>query len=178
MFFSFVNSAQMTMLCSKSSTISFSLSLFLFTTSFISAHTITTSQTLSDNRNDTLISSNGAFALGFYSPRSSKNRYVGIWYNNNMRDKTVVWVANRDDPLPDRSGVLRVVPPGRLLLLNNSTNANIWSTNTSRNAQHSPLARLLDSGNLVVVDESDESNMIWQSFDYPTDTFLPGVSMP
>ncbi|KAG6392227.1 hypothetical protein SASPL_146440 [Salvia splendens] len=165
----------MNMLC-RSSTISFRLSLFLLTTSFISAHTITTSQTLSDNRNDTLVSSNGAFALGFYSPASSRNRYVGIWYNN-MKDKTVVWVANRDDPLPDRSGVLKVIEPGRLLLLNNATKATIWSANISRSAQHSPLARLLDSGNLVVVDESDESNIIWQSFDYPTDTFLPGMKL-
>ncbi|KAG6385519.1 hypothetical protein SASPL_154355 [Salvia splendens] len=162
----------------SNSTSRFGLCLFLLTTSFISAHTndtIYTSQILRDNHNDTLISSTGAFALGFFSPGSSKNRYVGIWYNN-IQDKTVVWVANRDDPLTDRSGVLRVIEPGRLLLLNGATNATIWFTNISSTV-HVPLARLLDSGNLVVVDENDESIIIWQSFDYPTNTFLPGMKL-
>ncbi|KAL1567079.1 hypothetical protein AAHA92_02599 [Salvia divinorum] len=168
----------MNMICRSSNTTKFGLCLFLLTTSFMSARTsdtINTSQILSDNRNDTLMSSTGALALGFYSPGNSKNRYVGIWYND-IKDKTVVWVANRDYPLTDRSGVLRVIEPGRLLLLNNATNATIWSANISSTV-HAPLARLLDSGNLVVVDENDESNIIWQSFDYPTDTFLPGMKL-
>ncbi|XP_042038396.1 G-type lectin S-receptor-like serine/threonine-protein kinase At4g27290 [Salvia splendens] len=137
--------------------------------------TIYTSQILRDNHNDTLISSTGAFALGFFSPGSSKNRYVGLWYNN-IQDKTVVWIANRDDPLTDRSGVLRVIEPGCLLLLNSATNATVWSANIS-SIVHPPLARLLESVNLIVVDENDESNIIWQSFDYPTDTFLPGMKL-
>ncbi|KAL1567080.1 G-type lectin S-receptor-like serine/threonine-protein kinase0 [Salvia divinorum] len=163
---------------SSSSTTKCGLCLFLLTTFFISARTsdtINTSQILSDNSNDILISSTGAFALGFYSPGNSKNRYVGIWYND-IKDKTVVWVANRDHPLTDRSGVLRVIEPGRLLLLNSATSATIWSANISSTVQ-APLARLLDSGNLVVADENDESNIIWQSFDYPTDTFLPGMKL-
>ncbi|XP_057790528.1 G-type lectin S-receptor-like serine/threonine-protein kinase At4g27290 [Salvia miltiorrhiza] len=156
----------------------FYLCLFLFTTWFFSAHTtdtIDTSQILSDNRDDTLISSSGVFALGFFSPGSSKNRYVGIWYNN-IKDKTVVWIANRDHPLTDRSGTLRLIEPGGRLLLLNATNATIWAANVSRSA-HTPLARLLDSGNLVVTDANDEKNIIWESFDYPTDTFLPGMKL-
>lgn len=34
---------------------------------------------------------------------------------------------------------------------------------------------LLDSGNLVYSDE--EGNIIWQSFEFPTDTFLPGMKI-
>ncbi|XP_057791076.1 G-type lectin S-receptor-like serine/threonine-protein kinase At4g27290 [Salvia miltiorrhiza] len=165
----------MNMICSSR----FSLCLFLFTTSFFSIHTtdtIDTSQTVSDSRDDTLISSNGAFALGFYSPGSSKNRYVGIWYNN-IKDKTVVWVANRDNPLTDRSGTLRVIEPGGRLLLLNATNATIWAANVSSSGVHTPVARLLDSGNLIVTDANDEKNIVWQSFDYPTDTFLPGMKL-
>nr|GMC54414.1 G-type lectin S-receptor-like serine/threonine-protein kinase At4g27290 [Ipomoea batatas] len=39
--------------------------------------------------------------------------------------------------------------------------------------------QLLDSGNLVVRDAGDENpeNFFWQSFDYPTDTYLPGMKM-
>ncbi|THG12606.1 hypothetical protein TEA_029443 [Camellia sinensis var. sinensis] len=33
---------------------------------------------------------------------------------------------------------------------------------------------LLDNGNFVIRDTLDSSNVIWQSFDYPTDTYLPG----
>ncbi|KAG6385521.1 hypothetical protein SASPL_154357 [Salvia splendens] len=42
---------------------------------------------------------------------------------------------------------------------------------------HAPIARLLDSGNLIVMDETNESSILWQSFDYPTDTFLPGMKL-
>ncbi|XP_057790530.1 G-type lectin S-receptor-like serine/threonine-protein kinase At4g27290 isoform X2 [Salvia miltiorrhiza] len=165
----------MNMMCSSR----IHLSLFLFTTSFFSIHTtdtIDTSHTLSDNRDDTLISSNGDFALGFFSLGSSKNRYVGIWYNN-IKDKTVVWIANRDNPLTDRSGTLRVVQPGGPLLLLNATNATIWSANVSSSSLRTPLARLLDTGNLIVTDANDDNNFIWQSFDYPTDTLLAGMKL-
>ncbi|CAL5342635.1 unnamed protein product [Camellia sinensis] len=33
---------------------------------------------------------------------------------------------------------------------------------------------LLDNGNFIVRDKLDSSNVIWQSFDYPSDTWLPG----
>ncbi|XP_060672906.1 G-type lectin S-receptor-like serine/threonine-protein kinase CES101 isoform X2 [Ziziphus jujuba] len=35
-------------------------------------------------------------------------------------------------------------------------------------------AKLLDSGNLILM---DGQKTIWQSFDYPTDTFLPGMNL-
>ncbi|GJU44907.1 ribonuclease H-like domain-containing protein, partial [Tanacetum coccineum] len=37
-----------------------------------------------------------------------------------------------------------------------------------------PVAQLLSTENLVVR-ESDQKNYVWQSFDYPGDTFLPGM---
>ncbi|XP_047965113.1 G-type lectin S-receptor-like serine/threonine-protein kinase At4g27290 [Salvia hispanica] len=156
----------------------FYLSLFVFTACVFSTQTsdtINASQTVSDSSDDRLVSSTGAFALGFFSPGSSKNRYIGIWYNK-IEEKTVVWVANRDNPLIDRSGRLLVIQPGRLLLLN-ATNATIWSANISTTTAQAPLARLLDTGNLVVTDANGANDFIWQSFDYPTDTFLPGMKL-
>ena len=38
----------------------------------------------------------------------------------------------------------------------------------------SPLLQLLDTGNLVVTDGNSE-DYLWQSFDYPSDTMLPGM---
>ncbi|KAH6775705.1 S-locus lectin protein kinase family protein [Perilla frutescens var. hirtella] len=143
-------------------------------------NTINTTQILRDN-GESLISSGGIFELGFFSPNNSENRYVGIWYKK-ITVKTVVWIANRNNPLTDRSGMLRVIDSGALLLLN-ATNTTIWSTdsnnNTSSSKQIAFVARLLDSGNLVVTDANDENpeNYLWQSFDYPTDTSLPGMKL-
>ncbi|KAJ1434828.1 S-locus glycoprotein domain [Sesbania bispinosa] len=54
----------------------------------------------------------------------------------------------------------------------------IWFTNSSRSIQE-PIAKLLDSGNLVLMDgkNNDSFSYIWQSFDYPTDTMLPGMKL-
>ncbi|KAL8046476.1 hypothetical protein ABFX02_08G179700 [Erythranthe guttata] len=73
---------------------------------------------------------------------------------------------------------MRVVEPGILVLVND-TNGIIWSTNTSRTVQN-PIAQLLDSGNLVVKDansDDDREGFLWQSFDHPTDTLLPGMKL-
>ncbi|PON49900.1 Tyrosine-protein kinase [Parasponia andersonii] len=42
-----------------------------------------------------------------------------------------------------------------------------------------PLVQLLDNGNLVLRDEKEENseNYWWQSFDYPSDTFLSGMKL-
>ncbi|XP_008346134.2 G-type lectin S-receptor-like serine/threonine-protein kinase At4g27290 [Malus domestica] len=124
---------------------------------------------------ETVVSTGGTFELGFYSPDASNRRYVGIWYKK-ISVTTIVWVANRDTPLTDLSGVLKVTNPGILVLNHNMST--VWSSNTSKTAQN-PVARLLDSGNLVVIDRSDDDseNFLWQSFDYPGDTFLPGMKL-
>ncbi|KAI3457035.1 hypothetical protein Pfo_013698 [Paulownia fortunei] len=127
---------------------------------------------------ETLVSSGGSFVLGFFSPGNSTNWYVGIWYKN-ITVKTAVWVANRETPLKNSTaGVLKVIRPGRLVILNDTNNI-IWSSNTSGVAQN-PVAQLLDSGNLVLRDENDDDqpeNYLWQSFDYPTDTLLVGMNL-
>ncbi|KAH6835699.1 S-locus lectin protein kinase family protein [Perilla frutescens var. hirtella] len=153
--------------------------VLIITTSLLATDatdTINTSQILSDNDYDTVISSRGLYELGFFSPDNSKKRYVGIWFKR-ITPRTVVWVANRDNPLTDRSGMLRVTEPGHLVLLN-ATNATIWSTNASSSVQN-PVVRLLDSGNLVVkeANEDNPEKILWQSFDNPTDTFLPGMKL-
>ncbi|KAL3620652.1 hypothetical protein CASFOL_035564 [Castilleja foliolosa] len=136
---------------------------------FASNDTIGVSQSIRDG--ETLVSSGGMFKLGFFSPGNSTNRYLGIWYNNSVQ--TVVWVANRQTPLTNNSGVvLSVTEPGNLTLSNNDVI--IWSSTVSRSVRN-PSAQLLDSGNLVVRDADDDrqENFLWQSFDHPSDTILP-----
>jgi hypothetical protein len=76
-------------------------------------------------------------------------------------------------------GVLNITTQGILILLN-STNHIVWSSNSSasRNTQN-PVAQLLDSGNFVVREGNDynPANFLWQSFDHPCDTLLPGMRM-
>ena len=62
---------------------------------------------MNDGR-DYLESPGKKFQMGFFQPEktSEVRRYVGIWYT--MDPKTVVWVANRDNPVTDSSGLLTV----------------------------------------------------------------------
>ncbi|KAL6580972.1 hypothetical protein OROMI_006895 [Orobanche minor] len=155
------------------------ISVFLVISSLLfkshAADTLGNYQVLRDNNSTTLVSSGGSFELGFFSPENSKNRYVGIWYKK-ISVRTVIWVANREIPLEDGSGVLKVVEPGVVVLVDSTNDDIIWSTNTSRDVK-TPVAQLLDSGNLVVKDAGDNNpeNFVWQSFHYPTDTLLPGM---
>ncbi|KDO74343.1 hypothetical protein CISIN_1g003254mg [Citrus sinensis] len=138
--------------------------------------TISLGQSIKDG--ETLVSAKESFELGFFSPGNSKSRYLGIWYKK-IAEGTVTWVANRDAPLSDRSGVLRINGERNgILVLLNSTNDTVWSSNSSISAQK-PVAALMESGNLVVKDGKDNNpdNILWQSFDYPCDTLLPGMKL-
>ncbi|XP_061368787.1 receptor-like serine/threonine-protein kinase SD1-8 isoform X2 [Gastrolobium bilobum] len=150
----------------------FLTSLTFFTTISISADTLTTTQILRTNQ--TLISQNETFVLGFF-PGSDSNWYVGIWYKN-IDDRTLVWVANRDNPLEDSTGFLMIGDKGNIVIDNPSGNP-VWSSNQT--TANNPIVQLLDSGNLVVKEAnlSDPTKYLWQSFDYPTDTLVPGMKM-
>ncbi|KAH0651452.1 hypothetical protein KY285_031575 [Solanum tuberosum] len=155
--------------------------MFMFLSSmhqyFGALDTITTTHFLKDGDENFLVSRGGTFEMGFFSPGKSKNRYVGMWYKN-ISVRTVVWVANREAPLRSRNGMLKVIEPGILVLLNDTNNV-VWSTNTSRSVQN-PVALLLDSGNLVVKQSGhgvSDGNFLWQSFDHPTNTLLPGMKL-
>ncbi|XP_024161142.1 G-type lectin S-receptor-like serine/threonine-protein kinase At4g27290 isoform X3 [Rosa chinensis] len=148
-----------------------SLLFLLFTGSF-AVDSIGPSQSIHDN-SSTLISSDGSFELGFFSPGNSKNRYLGIWYKN-IPVKTVVWVANRCNPIDDSSGVLMINSTGYLVLLGQNKSV-VWWTSLPKYTP-SVMVQLLDSGNLVVRDVTDGKSL-WQSFDYPSDTLLPEMKM-
>ncbi|KAM4102018.1 hypothetical protein ACB094_05G191100 [Castanea mollissima] len=138
----------------------------------VSLNTITPDQPIKDGQ--TLVSNQKTFALGFFSPGNSNSRYVGIWYYQ-ITEQTIVWVANRDNPLNDSSGILSINNQGNLVLHSQNQKYPIWSTNiasvSSTNYSIS-MAQLLDVGNLVLVQQHSQ-RVLWQSFDYPTNTMLP-----
>ncbi|KAL3754548.1 hypothetical protein ACJRO7_001743 [Eucalyptus globulus] len=118
----------------------------------------------------TLVSAGKRFELGFFSPNgtSDSRRYVGIWYYGSD-PPIVVWVANRDNPIVRGNASFDLVDGN--LKVSNEGQA-IWSTDASSSSTR--LAKLLDSGNLVLI---EGQNKVWQSFHDPTDTFLPGMLM-
>ncbi|XP_057790584.1 G-type lectin S-receptor-like serine/threonine-protein kinase At4g27290 [Salvia miltiorrhiza] len=135
-------------------------------------HSLFNNQTLAIGH--TLVSETQVFELGFFRPGKSTNLFLGIWYK--AIPDTVVWVANRNNPITDSQGVVFAVAGNGTLLISTSGSV-IWSANPSTAASR-PVVRLLETGNLVVVDEATEEGFyLWQSFDFPTDTWLSGMKM-
>ncbi|XP_076897025.1 G-type lectin S-receptor-like serine/threonine-protein kinase At4g27290 [Bidens hawaiensis] len=128
--------------------------------------------------NDTIVSPQETFELGFFSPDNSINHYVGIWYKKRSY-RTVVWVANGDAPLTHTSGELTLTLQGVLVIRDTTTGNILWSSANSSSTA-SVISQLLDTGNLIIYKEGDdinEENHIWQSFDFLTGTFLPGMKL-
>ncbi|KAL3341136.1 hypothetical protein AABB24_025610, partial [Solanum stoloniferum] len=129
----------------------------------------------------TLVSQQKKFELGFFTPGgpNSDKWYVGIWYKE-IKETTIVWVANRENPVTNSSSspVLKITQDGRLVIDHGDGNytLSLNSANNSSSTTTTFIAKLLDSGNFVVLTEKDEI-MVWQSFDYPTDTLLPGMKL-
>ncbi|KAF7127699.1 hypothetical protein RHSIM_Rhsim11G0022700 [Rhododendron simsii] len=107
-------------------------------------------------------------------PGNSSRRYVGIWYNK-ISEQTVVWVANRDDPINGTTRVLSLNQNGNLEIYENTQNLTVWHTNIIAGSYS---ARLLDSGNLVLFQgDSGSGGVVWQSFDHPMNTMLPNMKL-
>ncbi|KAL6838674.1 hypothetical protein ACP4OV_031388 [Aristida adscensionis] len=79
----------------------------------------------------------------------------------------VVWAANRDRPVRENS-TLSLTTAG--LALRDGDGSLVWSAGISGKAV-AGLA-ITKSGNLVLLDDRNAS--VWQSFDHPTDSLVPG----
>ncbi|GLJ27682.1 hypothetical protein SUGI_0543520 [Cryptomeria japonica] len=120
--------------------------------------------------NQTIISKNRTFELGFFSPNGGNNWYLGIWYAN-IADKIIAWVANRESPVKNKPGVLKLSKEGNLGLLD-VEGTSLWSVDVSNKISR---AVLLESGNFIMLSDDNKSETLWQSLDYPVDTVLPGM---
>ena len=128
--------------------------------------------------NETLVSPGGEFEFGFFSPSGSSGykRYVGIWYKWDKRK--VVWVANRDDPLVNSNGTFGIGTNGTLQVLDTSSRKVHWYWKVDYSCDLCTTANMIvnltDDGNLVLY---NNETSLWESFENPTDTLLPGMSM-
>ncbi|KAL3379871.1 hypothetical protein AABB24_000501 [Solanum stoloniferum] len=107
------------------------------------------------------------FALGFQKIGNESRYLLAIWFNK-ITDKTIVWSANRNNLALDGSKV-QLSADGRLVLTD-PTGQEMWA----RGMANDQLAygAMLDNGNFVLATSS--SDTLWQSFNEPTDTILPG----
>ncbi|GKV43379.1 hypothetical protein SLEP1_g50677 [Rubroshorea leprosula] len=152
----------------------------------------------SNSHNDTIIqrqqlryrellqSQSDIFKLGFFRFPSVENEsYLGLWYNNERFEGDVydiggsylLWTANRDSPILNDSAYLTVNGHGNLKILARETEViTLYSTKASINAS----AILLDDGNFVLRQLNPDGSVkgtLWQSFEHPMDTLLPGVKL-
>nr|AAL17679.1 S-locus glycoprotein [Raphanus sativus] len=163
----------------NSCTLSFLLVFFvliLFRSAF-SINTLWSTESLTISNSRTLVSPGNVFELGFFRTTSSSRWYLGIWYKK-VSERTYVWVANRDSPLSDSNGTLKIT--GNNLVILGHSNKSVWSTNLTRINERSPVvAELLANGNFVMryFNKIGASGFLWQSFDFPTDTLLPEMKL-
>ncbi|TVU20059.1 hypothetical protein EJB05_36246, partial [Eragrostis curvula] len=125
--------------------------------------------------NETLVSGSGSFVLGFFTPPGSDQTYLGVWYAR-VTPCTVVWVANPDKAL---SGSVEENAGASVLINDTDGSFAIMSPNAipfwrveSRGYVISG-AKLLDNGNLLVYGSLGYA--LWQGFDHPWGTVLPGM---
>lgn len=118
-------------------------------------------------------SSNGDFSFGFFTHSDQPNQFsVGIRFNSKsipVDKQTVVWVAGADVTVGNKS-YFELTQNGDLVLFDSSNGVTVWASKTSHLSVTSALLR--DNGNLVLMNRNKD--VVWQSFDTPSDTLLPG----
>ncbi|KAF3445531.1 hypothetical protein FNV43_RR10707 [Rhamnella rubrinervis] len=148
-----------------------SLYVEIFTTTKAQQRTgavINLGSSLYPNSNSHWVSNSSQFAFGFY--KQGNGFAIGIWLET-IKQKTVVWTANRDDPPLPQDVSLLLSLDGRLILQDREG----LRTPICNSTMPASYASMLDSGNFVLYD--DDSMILCQSFDSPTDTLLPGQSL-
>ncbi|KAE8099806.1 hypothetical protein FH972_017759 [Carpinus fangiana] len=110
-------------------------------------------------------SPSGLYAFGFYKQGSGYS--VGIFLAG-ISQKTVVWTADRDKPPVPADFILNFTRDGKLVL---QSAQGVDQTRLASFPGGASSASMLDTGNFVLLNSTNRT--VWQSFDYPTDTFLP-----
>ncbi|GKV31085.1 hypothetical protein SLEP1_g39824 [Rubroshorea leprosula] len=116
---------------------------------------------------------NGDFVCGFHCIVEENNTClfaISIFNFTSIPhiDSQIVWAANRNNPV-GHGAQLQLSQQGDLTLQNVDSTL-IWSTNTTGKSVSG--LKLTDQGNLMLFDGNND--LIWQSFDHPTDSLVLG----
>ncbi|KAF3341743.1 G-type lectin S-receptor-like serine/threonine-protein kinase RLK1 [Carex littledalei] len=125
-----------------------------------------------------LTSPAGEFAFGFQSLESNSSLFIlAIWFNKTSTTQPITWFAQNSSEmavaapvLAPAGSTLSLTRTGELILVGPNSET-IWSPVPS-GADH---LALLEQGNLILYDSAESA--VWRSFDYPTDTLVPGQSL-
>lgn len=119
------------------------------------------------------LSPTGEFALGFRQLDNGDNFLVSIWYDK-IPEKTIVWSASdKNTPVVAPRGSKLAVAADRGLALNGPGDDYLWSSGPIADAV--AYGYMNDTGNFVL--RNSNSEILWQSFEHPTDTILPGQNV-
>ncbi|XP_048425722.1 G-type lectin S-receptor-like serine/threonine-protein kinase CES101, partial [Pyrus x bretschneideri] len=124
-----------------------------------------------------LESASAKFTLSFVEQLYSNFTYLVIRRNKYNPNKA--WIGNRNRPISSSSSPLLTLDWNYTLKITQTGEDPIVISSapqTSNGTSSGVVATLLDSGNLVL-QEMNGSRVFWQSFDYPGDTFLPGMKL-
>ncbi|GLT31704.1 hypothetical protein SLA2020_064220 [Shorea laevis] len=113
---------------------------------------------------------NGDFVCGFHCKIEENNTclFAISIFNSTFMDSQIIWSANRNNPV-GHGAQLQLSQQGDLTL-QNVDSILIWSTNTIGKSVSG--LKLTHQGNLMLFDGNNE--MVWQSFDHPTDSLVLG----
>ncbi|KAK4268028.1 hypothetical protein QN277_024735 [Acacia crassicarpa] len=122
-----------------------------------------------ENPEHVIKSRNDNFTAGFHGV--GENAFVfAVWFTEPQgQNLTVIWMANRDVLVNGKGSTLTIRSNGNMVL-NDAGQVDVWATNTT--SLKPPQLILKDDGNLILLEPPHHT--VWQSFDFPTDTLVPG----
>ncbi|KAG0615933.1 hypothetical protein M758_5G077300 [Ceratodon purpureus] len=126
------------------------------------------------NRTSWPSSPNGNFSFGFYATDGG-NYKLGIWYTH-VPVQTIVWGLAENVTTPLGAGAkISLTSNGSIeLRSSDASQALVWSSNTDGLGVSG--ASFNDMGNYILLNSTSAS--LWQSWDSPSDTLLPGQTLP
>ncbi|KAK7257033.1 hypothetical protein RIF29_30712 [Crotalaria pallida] len=134
---------------------------------------------------DKLCSQNGTYCIAFNGPFAGGLTYLTI-YANMRDDDWIVWISNRNQPVVnnsalnlslDYSGALKIESQGRKPIILYSPPPPPPQAAGNNNTV---VATIKETGNFVVQQlnpDGSVNSVLWQSFDHPTDSLLPGMKL-